>query len=146
MKTWLTDKTGEDLMQLGTQMNGRSPAVQPEAQALVDKWVQTFNAGRVADLTHFYASDARIVPPGRPTLVGPEAARGFFAEIRAQGFRDYVVDLGDMFNKDLSLVASGRWALRGPGSSGVLQLYEGNWLNVFVPGPAGWLIAVHTWN
>ncbi|MDQ8731886.1 nuclear transport factor 2 family protein [Bradyrhizobium sp. LHD-71] len=118
--------------------------MQREAQALVDEWAQTFNAGRVADMARFYAPDARIVPPGRPTLVGAQAICTFFADIRAQGFRDYAVDLGDVFAKDSSLVTSGRWALRGPG--GGQQSFEGNWLNVLAHGRGGWLIAVHMWN
>ena len=119
--------------------------MQQEAQALVDEWAQTFNTGRAADLARFYAPDARIVPPGRSTLVGAEAICAYFADIRAQGFHDYAVDLGDVFAKDASLVASGRWALRGP-DGGRPQLYQGNWLNVFAQGRMGWRIAVHMWN
>ena len=119
--------------------------MQLEAQALVDEWAQTFNTGRAADLARFYAPDARIVPPGRSTLVGAEAICAYFADIRAQGFRDYVVDLGDVFAKDAFLVASGRWALRGPDGAGP-QLYQGNWLNVLAHGRTGWRIAVHMWN
>jgi ketosteroid isomerase-like protein len=119
--------------------------MQRETQAFVDEWAHRFNAGRVADLAQFYALDARIVPPGQPTLVGAQAICAFFADIRAQGFRDYAVDLDDVFAKDASLVASGRWALRGPDGGG-RQLYQGNWLNVLAHGPAGWLIAVHMWN
>lgn len=118
--------------------------MQREAQTLVDEWAQTFNRGTVADLARFYVPDARIVPPGRSTLVGAEAICAFFADIRAQGFRDYAVDLGDVYVKDSSLVASGRWALRRPGSGP--QSYEGNWLNVLTHGRIGWLITVHMWN
>ena len=119
--------------------------MQREAQALVDEWAQTFNTGRVADLARFYAPEARIVPPGRSTLVGAEAICTFFADIRAQGFRDYTVEVGDVFAKDTSLVVSGRWALRGPDGSG-LQLYKGNWMNLLAHGGTGRLIAVHMWN
>jgi ketosteroid isomerase-like protein len=119
--------------------------MQQEAQAFVDEWAQTFNTGRAADLVRFYAPDARVVPPGRPTLVGAEAICAYFADIRAQGFHDYTVDLGDVFAKDASLVASGRWALRRAEGVGP-QLYQGNWLNVFAHERTGWLIAVHMWN
>ncbi|WP_213253491.1 nuclear transport factor 2 family protein [Bradyrhizobium sp. sBnM-33] len=105
--------------------------------------MQTFNSGRIADLARFYTLDARVVPPGRSAVVGAEAICRFFADIRAQGFRDYVVDLGDVFAKDASLVASGRWALRGLDDGGP---YKGNWLNVFARERTGWLIAVHMWN
>jgi ketosteroid isomerase-like protein len=117
--------------------------MQREAQALVDEWAQTFNTGRVTDLARFYAPDARIVPPGRSTLVGAEAICTFFADIRAQGFRDYAVEVGDVFAKDASLVVSGRWALRGPDGGG-LQLYKGNWMNLLAHGGTGRLI--HMWN
>jgi ketosteroid isomerase-like protein len=119
--------------------------MQQEAQAFVDEWAQTYNTGRATDLVRFYAPDARIVPPGRSTVVGAEAIRAYFADIHAQGFRDYVVDLSDVFAKDASLVASGRWALRRAEGNGS-QLYQGNWLNVFAHGRTGWLIAVHMWN
>lgn len=132
-------------MRLDTQMLEKSPSVQREAQALVDEWARTFNTGRVADLARFYAPDARIVPPGRSTLVGAEAICAFFADIRAQGFRDYAVNLGDVFARDTSLVASGRWTLRGVGGDGP-QLYHGNWLKVLAQGPTGRLIAAHMWN
>jgi ketosteroid isomerase-like protein len=119
--------------------------MQREAQALVDEWAQTFNTGRVADLARFYAPDARIVPPGRPTLVGAGAICTFLADIRAQGFRDYTVEVGDVFARDTSVVVSGRWALRGS-EGGDLQLYKGNWMNLLSHGVTGWLIAVHMWN
>jgi ketosteroid isomerase-like protein len=126
-------------------MKEQSSGMQREAHALVGEWARTFNTGRVADLARFYAPDARIVPPGQSTLVGAEAICAFFADIRTQGFRDYAVSFGDVFARNASLVASGRWTLRGP-SGGGLQLYHGNWLNVLVHGPTGWLIAVHMWN
>ena len=132
-------------MRLDTQMQETSSEMRREAQALVDEWARTFNTGSVADLAGFYAPDARIVPPGRSTLIGANAICAYFADIRAQGFRDYVVNFGDVFARDASLVASGRWTLRGVGSSGP-QLYHGNWLNVLEHGPTGWLIAVHMWN
>ena len=119
--------------------------MQQEAQAFVDEWAQTFNTGRAADLVRFYAPDARIVPPGRSTLIGAESICAYFVDIRAQGYRDYTVDLGDVFVKDASLVASGRWALRGP-DGGHPQLYQGNWLHVLAQGRMGWRIAVHMWN
>lgn len=118
--------------------------MQREAQALVDGWTRTFNTGRSSDLARFYTQDARIVPPGRSTVVGVEAICGFFADIRAQGFRDYTVEIADVFVKDASLVASGRWTLRGPGDG--LQLYKGNWMNLLAQGGTGRLIAVHMWN
>ncbi|MCC8940489.1 hypothetical protein H8A97_38500 [Bradyrhizobium sp. Arg62] len=65
--------------------------MQREAQALVDEWAQVFNTGRPTDLARFYTHDARIVPPGRPTVVGVEAICTFFGDIWAQGFRDYAV-------------------------------------------------------
>jgi ketosteroid isomerase-like protein len=120
--------------------------MQGEAKTLVAEWTQAFNTGRVADLASFYAPDARVVPPGRSPLVGVEAIRGFFIDIRAQGFRDYAVELGDVYEKEKSLIVSGRWTLRGPNGGGASHLYEGNWLNVLVPGHAGRLIAVHMWN
>jgi ketosteroid isomerase-like protein len=132
MNTWRTEE-------------GALVGVQREAQALVDEWARTFNAGRVADLARFYASDARIVPPGRPTFIGAQAISAFFADIRAQGFRDYSAELGDVFERDTSLVVSGRWGLRRPGGGGQ-QIYQGNWLNVLAHGRTGWLIAVHMWN
>jgi ketosteroid isomerase-like protein len=119
--------------------------MQREAQALVDEWARAFNTGRVADLARFYTPDARIVPPGRPTLVGAEAISTFFADIRAQGFRDYAIEVGDVFAKDASLVVSGRWSLQGPDSRG-LQLYNGNWLNLLAHEGRGRLISVHMWN
>jgi ketosteroid isomerase-like protein len=120
--------------------------MQREAQALVDEWAQTFNTGRVADLARFYTPDARIVPPGRSTFLGAETISAFFADIRAQGFRDYTVEVGDVFAKDTVLVVSGRWELRGPNNGGGLQLYKGNWLNLLTHAGAGRLIALHMWN
>jgi len=120
--------------------------MQLETQALVDEWARAFNSGRVADLAHFYAADARIVPPGRSALVGAEAICAYFTEIRARGFRDFAVDLGDVLAKDGSLVACGRWVLRGSDDSGIPRLYRGNWLNMLSSERAGWLIAVHMWN
>jgi ketosteroid isomerase-like protein len=126
-------------------MKETSSSMRREAQAFIDEWARTFNSGRVADLARFYAPDAWILPPGRSTLVGADAICAYFTDVRAQGFRDYAVDLGDVVTQDASLVASGRWALQGPGGSGP-QLYKGNWLNVLGHGPVGWRIAVHMWN
>ncbi|MCA6116484.1 SgcJ/EcaC family oxidoreductase [Bradyrhizobium sp. WSM 1738] len=119
--------------------------MQREVQALVDEWARTFNTGRPADLARFYTQDARIVPPGRSTVFGVETICAFFADIRAQGFRDYAVEVADVLAKDAALVVSGRWTLRGPGGGG-LQLYQGNWMNMLAQGGTGRLIAVHMWN
>ena len=119
--------------------------MQREVQALVGEWTRVFNTGAVTELARFYVPDARIVPPGRSTLLGAQAICAFFADIRAQGFRDYSAELGDVLERDASLVASGRWVLRGPGGGGP-QLYQGNWLNVLAHGRTGWQIAVHMWN
>lgn len=126
-------------------MKMQSPATQQEVRLLVDEWTRIFNTGRLSDLAKFYAPDARIIPPGRTALVSGQEITGFFIDIRAQGFRDYAADIGDVFAKEGCLVASGRWTLRGT-DGGRPQLYRGNWLNVLSHSPTGWLIAVHMWN
>src|SRR5262249_43299291 len=95
-------------------MKEKSSDMRREAQKLADDWAPTFNRGRIADLTRFYGQDARAVPPGRSVLAGAQEICEFFAGVQAQGFRDYAVDLDDVLTKDTFLVASGRWALRGP--------------------------------
>lgn len=117
-----------------------------KVQAVVDKWVESFNDGRVDELGGYYTSDARIIPPGRPTLKGLGEITEFFSDIRAQGFRDYAVDIIDVFDKDGVTIASGRWGLTGPASAGARQRYEGNWLNVVDDPPSGLKIALHMWN
>ncbi|MCP3418616.1 ketosteroid isomerase family protein [Bradyrhizobium brasilense] len=126
------------------QLKGKPFDMQREAQALIYEWARVFNTGRPTDLARFYTQDARIVPPGRPTVVGVEAICTFFGDVLAQGFRDYAVEVADVFAKDASLVASGRWTLRGPG--GGLQFYKGNWMNLLAQEDTGRLIAVHMWN
>ncbi|BAU89925.1 nuclear transport factor 2 [Methylorubrum populi] len=117
-----------------------------EIQALADGFAQVFNAGRTGDLAVLYAPEARIVPPGRPAVAGSDQICGFFSDIRAQGFRDYAVEVGDVFARDGVVVASGRWRLTGPGPDGPHHAYEGNWLNLLDREPGGWRILVHMWN
>jgi len=119
--------------------------MQQQAQALVDEWTKTFNAARITDLARFYSQDARVVPPGGSVLVGAQAICPYFAGIHAQGFGHYAVNLGDVLEKHGCLVASGRWALRGPDGGGP-HLYWGNCLYLLEQGPTGWLIAVQMWN
>jgi ketosteroid isomerase-like protein len=126
-------------------MKEESSAMRHQAQTLADEWAKTFNAGNAAGLARFYGPDARVVPPGRSALAGAQAICGFFANVRAQGFRHYTAELSEVFAKDGLLVASGRWALRGP-NGGRPWLYRGNWLNLLGQGRAGWLIAVQMWN
>jgi ketosteroid isomerase-like protein len=116
-----------------------------QVQALVDAWSAAFNAGRVDDLVGFYAETARLVPPGRPVLVGAPALRGYFAEIRAQGFRDYRVAIEDTLAAAGAVVATGRWALTGPGPDGAEHRYEGNWL-IGLDAAAPGRILVQMWN
>lgn len=120
--------------------------MQPDVQALAESLVRAFNTGRTGDLAALYAPEARVVPPGRPAVIGAEGICGFFSDIRAQGFRDYVIDVGDVFARDGVLVASGRWRLTGPGPDGPRHLYEGNWLNVLDRAEGPWRILVHMWN
>lgn len=120
--------------------------MQPQVQTLVDRWVEAFNTGRTDDLAAFYVADARIIPPGRTVVKGADGMRSYFSDIRAQGFRDYTVDINDTFVKDEFLIASGRWGLIGPGSDGAWHRYEGNWLNVLNPGAETWRIVIHMWN
>lgn len=119
-------------------------AMQPHVQALVAGWTAAFNAGRTSDLTGFYADDARLVPPGRPVLTEAKAFAGFFSDIRAQGFRDYAVEIVDALPTNGVVVASGRWALSGPGPDGAEHRYEGNCLIVLDSGAAR--ILAHMWN
>lgn len=126
-------------------MMDTSSPLRHEAKILVEAWAQAFNTGRIADLARFYGQDARLVPPGRSTLVGVGAICAFFADLRAQGFHDYAIDVGDGFMKEAFLVTSGRWAIRGPYGGGA-ELYRGNWLILLAPGPTGRLIAVQMWN
>lgn len=122
-------------------------AMQPQAQALVEAWTAAFNAGRTDDLAAFYAPEARVVPPGRPVLTGAEALCGFFADIRAQGFRNYRVEIDDTFAQRDALVACGRWELSGPGPDGAAShRYEGNWLMLLDGSAGAWRIAAHMWN
>ncbi|MER2249790.1 nuclear transport factor 2 family protein [Methylorubrum podarium] len=118
----------------------------PDIRALAEGITRAFNAGRTGDLAAFYAPEARVVPPGRPAVIGPDGICGFFSDIRAQGFRDYAVEVGDAFARDGVWIASGRWRLTGPGPEGPHQTFEGNWLNVLEPGGSGWRILVHMWN
>ena len=120
--------------------------MQPQVQALVDNWVEAFNAGRADDLAALYAPDARIVPPGRPALKGPDGMRGYFSDVRAQGFRDYTVEIDDAFMNGEFLIASGRWGLTGPGVERARPRYEGNWLNLLNRDAGAWRIVVHMWN
>lgn len=120
--------------------------MQPQIQALVDRWTAAFNAGRTDELASFYAPDARLVPPGRPVLKGVEALRGFFRDIRGQGFRDYQVAIDDTFAKGESTVASGRWTVTGPGPDGASHRYDGNWLIVLQGNGAPDQFLVHMWN
>lgn len=75
-----------------------------------------------------------------------DAVQGGTAEIkqtsvRAQGFREYAVGLGDLFAKDAFLIASGRWTLGCP-DVGDRPLHWVNWVNLLAHGPTGWLIAL----
>lgn len=125
----------------------REPAsMDRQVHALVEGWTEAFNAGRIDDLLALYAPDARVVPPGRTVLKGRESARGYFWDIRAQGFRDYAVAIDEIHAKGEAQIASGRWALSGPGGDGARHRYEGNWLNVLARTGETWCIAVHMWN
>ncbi|GBU20087.1 MULTISPECIES: nuclear transport factor 2 family protein [Methylobacterium] len=119
--------------------------LQPRVQALVDAWTGTFNAGRTGDLIAFYAPAARLVPPGRPVLTGAPALSGFFADIRAQGFRDYRVVIDDVFGREGEPAATGRWTLSGPGPDGERHRYDGNWL-MLLDGTPSARILLHMWN
>jgi ketosteroid isomerase-like protein len=115
-----------------------------QVQALVTGWAAAFNAGRTDDLAGLYAPEARLVPPGRPVIAQAQALRGFFADIRAQGFRDYRVEVSDTLARDGVLIASGRWSLAGPGPDGADHRYDGNWLMLL--DAAATRILAHMWN
>lgn len=117
-----------------------------QVQALVDGLAGAFNAGRTGDLPGFYTPDARVVPPGRPAVTGADGISGFFSDIRAQGFRDYAVEVGDTLAKDGVVVASGRWRLTGPGHDGARHAYEGNWLTLLDRSTGAWRILAQMWN
>ncbi|KNY20752.1 nuclear transport factor 2 family protein [Methylobacterium sp. ARG-1] len=116
-----------------------------QVQTLVDAWSAAFNAGRIDDLVAFYAPEARLVPPGRAVLSGAQALRGYFSEIRIQGFRDYRVGIEDVLTEAGMVVATGRWALTGPGPDGVEHRYEGNWLIGLAAANPG-RVVVQMWN
>ncbi|MDH4981357.1 DUF4440 domain-containing protein [Hyphomicrobium sp. D-2] len=111
-----------------------------------ERWDATFNGGDTAELAKFYAADARVIPAGGAPVAGPEAIGKFFADLIANGFKDHRITVESVTEKGPIAIASGKWALSGPGEGGATAQYGGNWVNVLERDGDGWRVLLHTWN
>lgn len=114
-------------------------------QAAADRWDEAFNGGDTGKLATFYSSDARVVPAGGKPVDGPSAIGAFFADLRAKGFDGHKITVQSVLERDTVLVASGIWALTGPGEGGQQQ-YSGNWVNVIERRGDDLRVLLHSWN
>lgn len=109
-------------------------------------WDRTFNAGGSSNVAQFYAADAGVIPAGGSRIEGPAAIEAFFADLKAKGFEDHKIAVASVQRAGDAAIATGTWALRGPGEGGKIASFGGNWVNVLVRNGDGWQIALHTWN
>jgi uncharacterized protein (TIGR02246 family) len=115
-----------------------------EAQAAAHAWDEVYNAGDMDRLSKLYAADAIVVTKGQPQS-GPGIAT-FFSGLKAKGWDDHKVTVKSAQPKGDLLIATGRWAMSGPGEGGARKTFEGNWVNVLERRDGAWRTVLHTWN
>ena len=115
-----------------------------EAQAAANKWDEIYNAGDMGKLSKLYTADAIVVTKGQP-----QSGAGivtFFTGLKDKGWGDHKVTVKSVLPKGELLVATGRWAMSGPGEGGARKTFEGNWVNVLERRDGAWRTLMHTWN
>lgn len=117
-----------------------------EVKAAAELWDAAFNSGDTGTLSGYYAAGARVVPAGGAPVVGPEAIAKFFGDLIANGFSDHKITVEHVEEKGPVTVATGKWALSGPGDGGAKAQFGGNWVNVLERGDNGWRVLLHMWN
>ena len=115
-----------------------------EAQAAANAWDEVYNAGDMDRLSKLYAADAIVVTKGQPQS-GTGIAT-FFSGLKAKGWDDHKVTVKSAQPKGDLLIATGRWAMSGPGEGGARKTFEGNWVNVLERRDGAWRTVLHTWN
>lgn len=128
-----------------------SPAADPDvAEQTIRDLVTQFNASLVAkddsSLASIYASDARLLPPNEPAVVGPAAIRQYFAAlwpinaslvITSKSVK--IARAGDM------AVEEGTWTMTIPNPAGAIN-DNGKYLVTWVNRDGSWKVYQDTWN
>lgn len=117
-----------------------------EIETVAKAWDETFNSGDTTKLAAFYAVSGRVIPAGGTALDGRDAIAKFFASVRANGLTKHEIVVHSVVDRGDTAVASGTWALSGPGENGNGATFGGNWVNVLAREGDGWKTLLHTWN
>ncbi len=115
-----------------------------EAQTAADTWDAAYNAGDMDALSKLYAADAVVVTKGQPQ--SGEGIAKFFSGLKAKGWDGHRTAVNAVQPRGDILVATGRWAMSGPGEGGARKTFEGNWVNVLERRDGAWRTVLHTWN
>lgn len=116
------------------------------AQSAASKWDEAFNNGDAAQLAKMYGSQAALLPPGSPPVVGEQNIQQFWKTTIGKGFGQHKVTVQQAETKGDMAYAYGRWQATGPGDGGAKKEFEGNWSNVLERQGGEWKTVLHTWN
>ena len=116
-------------------------------RAMVDQWIDSWNAGDANGLVSFYAADVVGLYPRGPNNIGRAAMRESFADGFEQflGVQSATVD-GVRVEGDVAFV-HGSWMVTPPPSRAATAAADGDWMWVLERQPdAQWLIVRHISN
>lgn len=61
------------------------------------RWLAAFNSQRIEELQQTYTADAVLIPPGAPSVSGPQAIGEFWQIRMKSGVRDHTFEIMDLY-------------------------------------------------
>ena len=106
-----------------------------------DRFMDAFrrqDAGALADL---YTDDARLLPPGSPTIAGKAEIAAFWSNVMGMGIRDAKLETDTVESGGDLASEVGRFTLSGDNDISMTGKYVVVWKN-----QGGWKLHVDIWN
>ena len=113
-----------------------------DIEARESDWLSAFNGGDAAGVANIYATDARLLPPGAPAIVGRDAIEGFVKEFVATGAK-LTFNLLTVHESGDLCAAVGEFDMKIPGAPDDQGKYIEVWRR---QGDGSWLIVDDIFN
>lgn len=134
------------LMALSTNLVARADTT-ADIEAVNASIVKDFNAGKIADMTSMYTSDAVMLPPSSEILSSPAAISKYWSDLKDVGVNEYSLYLVDLKVEGNVAYTTSLWEASRKVAGNDDITMDGNISSVFEKQKDGsWKIKLQSWN
>jgi len=111
------------------------------------KFAEIFKRGDAAGIAAFYTADARLMPPGTPTLSGTEAIKAFWQAAMNQGIKAATLETIDVETSGGALATEiGQFTLTMETPDGKRAEQTGKYIVLWKNDGGTWKLHADIWN